>query len=173
VRRLEEVLDDFFRYARKHHLDLKLQNVNDILDEMLDFVTPEVTRSGVRITRGLAPDLTSCPVDAGRLKQAFLNIVINAKQATPQGGELIVRTRNVRRGIEIEFIDTGTGISDQDLPHIWDVYYSTKPTGTGLGLPTARKIVEEHGGTIRVDTQVGKGTCFTILLPAQESKDGV
>jgi signal transduction histidine kinase len=173
VKRLEEVLDDFFRYARKHHLDLKLQNVNDVLDEMLDFVTPEVTRSGIRITRGLSGDLSLCQVDAGRLKQAFLNVLINAKQATPEGGEIIVRTRNVQGGVEIDFIDTGTGISDKDLPHIWDVYYSTKPTGTGLGLPTARKIVEEHGGAVRVNTQVGKGTCFTIFLPVEESNDGV
>jgi signal transduction histidine kinase len=112
-------------------------------------------------------------VDAGRLKQAFLNLLINARQATSEGGEIIVRTRNVPGGIEIDFIDTGTGISDKDLPHIWDVYYSTKPTGTGLGLPTARKIVEEHGGSIRMDTQVGKGTCFTVFLPVQGTSDGV
>ncbi|HUW55086.1 MAG TPA: ATP-binding protein [Planctomycetota bacterium] len=169
VRRLEEVLEDFLRYARRHQLELEAQNVNDILAEILDFVTPEASRTGVRVSRGLTPDLQSCRVDAGQLKQAFLNIVINAKQAMPDGGELIVHTKNVPKGIEIEFIDTGTGISDDDLPRIWDVYYSSKKTGTGLGLPTARRIIEEHGGTIRVDTEVGKGTCFTVFLPTQES----
>jgi signal transduction histidine kinase len=173
VRRLEEVLEDFFRYARKHRLEVKLQSVNDVLEETVDFVTPEATRGGIRMTQGLAPDLAPSRVDAGRLKQAFLNILINARQATSEGGEIIVRTRNVPGGIEIDFIDTGTGISDKDLPHIWDVYYSTKPTGTGLGLPTARKIVEEHGGSIRMDTQVGKGTCFTVFLPVQGTSDGV
>lgn len=170
VRRLEEVLEDFLRYARRHQLELKSENVNDILDEILDFITPEASQVGVGITRGLAADLRRCLVDAGRLKQAFLNVLINAKQAMPDGGELIVTTKNVPRGIEIEFIDTGTGISDEDLPRIWDVYYSSKQGGTGLGLPTARRIVEEHEGTVRVDTQLGKGTRFTVFLPAQESK---
>jgi len=171
VRRLEEVLEDFLRYARGHQLQLRPANVNDVLDEIMDFVTPEVSQSDIRITRGLTSDLRRCLIDADRLKQAFLNIVINAKQAMPNGGELIVRSRNVPDGIEIEFIDTGTGISDEDLPHIWDVYYSSKRTGTGLGLPTARRIVEEHKGTIRVHTEVGKGSCFTVFLPAEESKD--
>ena len=170
VRRLEEVLDDFLRYARPHTPQLKLQSVNQILDELLDFVTPEASQGGVRVNRGFAAELKSCRVDAGRLKQAFLNIIINAQQAMSDGGELIVRTRNVPDGVEIEFIDTGTGISDKDLPHIWDVYYSSKQRGTGLGLPTARRIIEEHEGTIRAHTEVGKGTCFTVFLPAQETK---
>ena len=170
VRRLEDVLEDFLRYARSHPLHPMLQNVNQILDELLDFVTPEASQGGVRVSRVFAADLMPCHVDAGHLKQAFLNIVINAKQAMPDGGELIVRTRNVPGGVEVEFIDTGTGISDEHLPHIWDVYYSSKQTGTGLGLPTARRIIEEHGGTIRVHTEVGKGTCFTVFLPTGESK---
>lgn len=171
VRRLEEVLEDFLRYARRHQLELRKQNVNDILSEILDFVTPEASQGGIRIRRGLDPQLKSTMVDAGRLKQAFLNIVINARQAMPDGGELIVHTKNVPTGVQVEFIDTGTGISDEDLPRIWDVYYSSKQTGTGLGLPTARRIIEEHEGTIRVDTEVGKGTCFTVFLPTKESKN--
>ncbi len=168
VRRLEEVLDDFLRYARPHELDLQPVDLNALLDEMLDFVTPEATQSGVRISRGFAPDLGTLRVDAARLKQAFLNIVINAKQAMRTGGELMVRTRRVRRGIEIDFIDTGTGIAPDDLPRIWDVYFSTKEKGTGLGLPTARRIVEEHGGSIGVHSEPGKGTCFTVFLPVSE-----
>ena len=168
VRRLEEVLDDFLRYARRHELDLKEEDLNEVLGEMLDFMAPEATQTGVRISRGFAPDLRKCRVDAGRLKQGLLNILINAKQAMPRGGELIVRTRNVRGGIEIDFTDTGTGIKPLDLPRIWDVYFSTKERGTGLGLPTARRIVEEHDGRISVHTELGKGTCFTVFLPVKE-----
>jgi two-component system, NtrC family, sensor histidine kinase HydH len=170
VRRLEEVLEDFLRYARPHALDLKPVDLGALLDEMLDFVTPEATQSGVRISRAFAPGLGTVRVDSSRLKQAFLNIVINAKQAMPKGGELMVRTRGASRpaGIEIDFIDTGVGIAPGDLARIWDVYYSTKEKGTGLGLPTARRIVEEHGGTIRVHSEVGKGTCFTLFLPVGE-----
>ena len=167
VRRLEEVLEDFLRYARRHQLELKKRNVNEILREILDFVTPEASQGDVRISRGLEPELDSCMIDAGRLKQAFLNIVINARQAMPDGGELIVHTKTVPNGVQIEFIDTGTGISEEDLPRVWDVYFSSKQTGTGLGLPTARRIIQEHGGSIRLDTEVGKGTCFTVFLPTK------
>lgn len=170
VRRLEEVLEDFLRYARPHELKLEPLDVNRLLDEMLDFVTPEATQTGVRISRGFTPGLHPVRIDAARLKQAFLNIVINAKQAMPSGGELMVRTRAVSRpaGIEIDFIDTGSGISPDHLPRIWDVYFSTKERGTGLGLPTARRIIEEHGGSVRVHSEVGKGTSFTVFLPAGE-----
>ena len=166
VRRLEEVLEDFLRYARPHELKLVPADVNRLLDEMLDFVSPEATQSGVRISRGFAPGLPPVRIDAAVLKQAFLNIVINAKQAMPTGGELMVRTRPARKGIEIDFIDTGVGIPAENLPRIWDVYFSTKQKGTGLGLPTARRIIEEHGGTVRVHSEVGKGTCFTVFLPS-------
>ena len=166
VKRLEEVLEDFLRYARRHQLELKPENVNEVLDEILDFVGPEAEQGHIRVSRGFAAEINACAIDAARLKQAFLNLVINAKQAMPGGGELIVRTKNVDEGVEIEFIDTGVGIADDELAKIWDVYYSSKKTGTGLGLPTARRIIEEHGGSIRVHTEVGKGTCFTVRLPA-------
>jgi signal transduction histidine kinase len=171
VRRLEEVLEDFLRYARPHELKLESADVNRLLDEMLDFVTPEATQSGVRISRAFAGDLGAVRVDSAQLKQAFLNIVINAKQAMPSGGELMVRTRRVSRpaGIEVDFTDTGVGIPPEDLLRIWDVYFSTKEKGTGLGLPPARRIVEEHGGSIRVHSEVGKGTCFTVFLPVASS----
>jgi signal transduction histidine kinase len=168
VRRLEEVLEDFLRYARPGALDLKPQDMGVMLNEMLDFLSPEATKTGVRISRGFAPDLRTVLADAGRLKQALLNIIINAKQAMAGGGELMVRARNVHHGVEIDFIDTGIGIEPENLARIWDVYFSTKDKGTGLGLPTARRIVEEHGGSIRVHSEVGKGTCFTVFLPAKE-----
>jgi signal transduction histidine kinase len=172
VKRLEEVLEDFLRYARRHQLELKPEDLNAVLAETLDFVTPEAEQGGVRISRGFAADLAPVAIDAGRLKQAFLNIIINARQAMPEGGELIVQTRNVPGGVEVSFIDTGTGIGPEDLDRIWDVYYSSKKTGTGLGLPTARRIVEEHEGRIRVETQMGKGSCFTVFLPAEQYPTG-
>ena len=168
VRRLEEVLEDFLRYARPHQLELELQNVNDVIREIIDFITPEATRAGIRMSAGLADDLKPTMLDAGRLKQAFLNIIINAKQAMPDGGEIIIRSANVDGGVRIGFIDTGVGISRDDLDRIWDIYYSSKKTGTGLGLPTARRIVEEHGGSVTVHSDVGKGTCFTVFLPEKE-----
>src|SRR5206468_3812143 len=100
--------------------------------------------------------------------QALINLVMNAIQAMPQGGELIVKTSKWREYAQVEVIDTGTGMTPEVAARCFDVYYSTKKTGTGLGLPTARRIVHEHDGTLTVTSEAGKGSCFTIRLPLGE-----
>jgi signal transduction histidine kinase len=104
-------------------------------------------------------------LDADAMKQAVLNILVNAQQAMPDGGEMIVRTTLNVSGAVIEVVDTGCGIPSENNDKVFRPYFSTKRGGTGLGLPTARRIVEEHGGRIAFDSEVGKGTCFRILLP--------
>jgi signal transduction histidine kinase len=99
------------------------------------------------------------------LKQVVLNLFINAQQAMTGGGELIIRTDKQEQCAVITVSDTGCGIQQDMLPHIFDAYYSSRPQGTGLGLPTAKKIVEAHNGKINVDSEQGKGTSFTIKLP--------
>jgi signal transduction histidine kinase len=114
------------------------------------------------------------------LKQVILNLFINAQQAMSDGGELIIRTarqkgtppakegeREPREDAQIQISDTGSGIAPNKLSRIFDAYYSSRPQGSGLGLPTAKKIVEAHKGTITVDSEPGKGTSFTIKLPLQ------
>ena len=171
VKRLQEVLDDFLRFARGYDLQLIDESVNDLIDEVLDFVGPEAQQNNVNIVRGFAEDAPSCRLDRNLVKQAFLNIIINAQQAMPDGGDLMVRTTVEDDGIRIDFIDTGPGIGSENLSRIWDVYFSTKKGGTGLGLPTARRIVEEHNGTIEVHTESGQGTCFTVRLPLRGPTD--
>ncbi|MHC4062814.1 MAG: sensor histidine kinase [Planctomycetota bacterium] len=99
------------------------------------------------------------------LKQVVLNLFINAQQAMSGGGELMVRTGRQNDDAIIQISDTGSGIAPERLPNIFDAYFSTRPHGSGLGLPTAKKIVEAHNGTITVDSELGKGTSFTIRLP--------
>ena len=107
-------------------------------------------------------------------KQALLNLLINAQQAMVGGGELILRTSKVPdgRGIFIDVIDTGPGIPPEQIDKIFQAYYSTKKGGTGLGLPISRKIVEAHGGTLSVSSEVGKGSDFRIELPLQDNVNG-
>ena len=101
------------------------------------------------------------------LKQVILNLFINAQQAMSDGGELIIRTGRQKKDAIIQISDTGSGIAPDKLPGIFDAFYSSRSQGTGLGLPTAKRIVEAHNGTITVDSEPGKGTLFTIRLPLQ------
>ena len=168
VKRLQEVLDDFLRFAHGYQLHLAEESVNDVVDEVLDFIGPEARQKCINIIRGADPAIKPCQLDRNLIKQAFLNILINAEQAMPEGGDLMVRTVAERDVVRIEFTDTGTGIRPEALPRIWDVYFSTKKGGTGLGLPTARRIVEEHHGAIDVHSELGKGSSFTIRLPLRQ-----
>jgi len=168
VKRLQEVLDDFLRFAHGYQLHLAEEWVNGLVDEVLDFVSPETQQKKINIIKGFEQDLRSCELDRNLIKQAFLNIIINAQQAMPEGGDLMVRTAGEDEHVRVEFTDTGTGISPENLSRVWDVYFSTKKGGTGLGLPTARRIIEEHSGTIQVHSELDKGTVFTVRLPVKQ-----
>jgi signal transduction histidine kinase len=114
----------------------------------------------------LDPDLPSVVLDREMFQAALLNLVINAQQAMPEGGQLVVRTRSVANSVALDLIDNGCGMDEETQAKIFQTFYSTKPQGSGLGLPTARKIIEGHGGRILVQSEIGRGTQFTILLPA-------
>jgi len=104
-------------------------------------------------------------VDEVQIKQAFLNLLVNARQAMPDGGELVVQAQRIGTKVEVRVTDTGTGMSEEKLARCFDEYWSDKKGGTGLGLSTAKRIIEEHGGTIGVVSEVGRGTSFSVLLP--------
>ncbi|MHC4355138.1 MAG: ATP-binding protein, partial [Planctomycetota bacterium] len=108
-----------------------------------------------------------CRLDADMLKQVILNLFINAQQAMSSGGELMIRTDRREDDAVIEISDTGSGIPADKLSHVFDAYYSSRPQGSGLGLPTAKKIVEAHNGSITVNSEPGKGTSFAIRLPTR------
>jgi signal transduction histidine kinase len=109
-----------------------------------------------------------CRVDKTMLKQVVLNLFLNAQQAMTAGGELIVRTARRKGEAVIEISDTGSGIEPDKIDRIFDAFYSSKAWGSGLGLPTAKKIIEQHIGRIAVNSEVGKGTSFTITLPLRK-----
>lgn len=167
--RLEEILGDFLRFAAGHKLDRRPTDVSRVVGEVLDFVTPEATQKKVRVLRSFG-EIPKVQLDTNLFKQALINLVMNAIQAMPGGGELIVKTSKWREYAQVEVIDTGTGMTAEVAAKCFDVYYSTKKTGTGLGLPTARRIVHEHDGTLTVTSEVGKGSCFTIRLPLEQSE---
>ncbi len=165
VQRLEEILNDFLRFARGQKLELKDCDMNEVLDEVVDFVTPEIKQKKILILKSYDASLPHCRIDSNLIKQAILNVIINAEQAMGNGGELMIRTSINKKYIQLDITDTGTGIPKEIMDKIFQVYFSTKKTGTGLGLPTAKRIIEEHKGIISVQSEEGKGTNFSIKLP--------
>ncbi|UCG46813.1 MAG: hypothetical protein JSU94_15080 [Phycisphaerales bacterium] len=165
--RLEHILDGFLRYVDRTELRPVSIDLNEILSDMVDFYAPQAHTHAITMRVALHAGPLLCKLDAAMLKQAILNLFINAQQAMSQGGELMIRTDRQKDDAVIRISDTGSGIPPDRLPHIFDGRFSSRPHGTALGLPTAKKIVEAHNGTISVDSEVGKGTSFTITLPLQ------
>jgi signal transduction histidine kinase len=165
VERLEHILEDFLHYARGGVVNRRPEDLARIVRELLEFVEPEDERSGIRHHVDLPIGLPLVMVDEARIKQAILNLLVNARQAMPEGGELLVRLRRIRSQVELSITDTGVGMAPEKLARCFEEYWSDKPGGTGLGLSTARRIIEEHGGSITALSEEGRGSSFSALLP--------
>lgn len=163
--RLQDLLDDFLNFAKVRRLKLEPSNLNDQVRQMLHFFQPKAKESKIEVIDFLASDLPSVLLDREAFHGALLNLVLNAQQAMADGGQLVLRTSVTGDGVALDLIDTGCGMDDKTQSQIFDAFFSTKRGGTGLGLPTARKIIEAHGGQIRVQSALGRGTQFTIRLP--------
>ena len=164
--RLQDILEDFLLYARLDRLEVKEANLNDLLGSVADFVTPEARAQGVDIGFRPSPDLPALFVDARRLQQAILNLVINARHAFDgQGGQIEIITRLTPMHVVLEVVDDGPGMDTQTLAKCMEVYFSRKARGSGLGLPTVRRIAEAHGGVFELESKEGVGTQARILLP--------
>lgn len=163
--RLENLLNDFLRFARVRHLDLSPGDLNEHVDRVLHLYQAQADDSGVEIVRYLDPELPTILLDEQSLQAALVNLVKNAFEAMPGGGQLVARTRLTRNGVALDLIDTGCGMDDRTALQMFEAFYSTKPAGSGLGLPTARKIIEAHGGRIHVQSELGRGTQFTLEFP--------
>lgn len=164
--RLRDILDDFLKYAGKLEVDKKPTELNEVLEELVDFFMPQAQLQ--RIQLRLKPSTDGpivAPVDVKLIKQAILNLMINATQAMPNGGELMLSVAKADDRAVIDVIDTGVGIPPESVDKIFNAYYSTKKGGTGLGLAMAQRIIREHNGTLSVKSDVGKGTDFTVRLP--------
>lgn len=173
--RLREILEDFLRFAGRMKLDLNPENVNDLIAELTDFFKPQANMAHVQLRTQLDATPSLAALDSGLFKQAILNLLINATTAMnqarannkPHGGatELLLRTKNDGDHILITITDTGPGIAKNTLKEIFKPYFSTTRGGTGLGLPTTRRIIEEHKGTITCHSDEGRGTSFVLRMP--------
>jgi two-component system, NtrC family, sensor histidine kinase HydH len=165
--RLVDVAHDFLRFARIKDIELVATDLGKIVEEMVDFFGPTSRSANIDIKTFISADLPMVLLDRELFKQALLNLMLNAEQAMPHGGELTIqaaRENTSPPSVCLTMIDTGKGISPEVLPRVFEPFFSTKQGGNGLGLPTTKRIIETHGGSISVRSEVGRGTQFSIYL---------
>ncbi len=164
--RLVDVSNDFLRFARVQDLEAKPTDLAEVVEEVVDFFNPTARAANIEIKTFLPSDLPAAILDADLFKQALLNLLLNAQQAMPDGGEITLQAGAEGDGVTLSVIDTGKGMTPEVAAKVFRPFFSTRPGGTGLGLATTRKIVEAHGGAIEVQSEVGRGSKFTLRLPA-------
>lgn len=175
IARIITRMRDFYRPSRA---ELLSTDVNNLLNETIELVRTHLRHSLVTLNLELSDDLPPIIAHADQLRQVFLNIILNACDAMPEGGCLTVGTRCRRdsqgndQAVEVSIADNGVGISDEHLEHLFEPFYTTKPQGTGLGLAISAHIVTQHAGRISVESSVGKGSLFTIVLPLNGAEHG-
>jgi two-component system sensor histidine kinase HydH len=167
VERLNRVIGQLLEFARPISIKKKPASLGALVQDSMKMIEGDAHRKGINVHVKSIPDMEEVSIDADRMKQVFLNVYLNALEAMESGGTLSVELHrdDTANKIEIAISDTGTGIKEEDLPHIFDPYFTTKSSGTGLGLAIVHKIIESHGGTVRVQSQHDTGTTVTIILP--------
>ncbi len=172
VARLEELLTDLLDMANPRPIALKLESLNEIADHALLLAEADLRAVGAVVERDFAPDLPLALLDRSRLLQALLNIIRNGAQAMPDGGAIRVSTRQLdAEWLEIQVKDSGVGISAKALKDVFNPFFSTKVSGSGLGLPVTKRIINDHGGRIDVQSKEGVGTTFSFVLPVHPPGD--
>jgi signal transduction histidine kinase len=165
VNTLDAITEEYLAFARFPKPNFEEESVNQLVQELADFVRPVWSRQGLAVRVEIDPDVPMLEIDRGLMRQAILNLVKNGLEALSSGGELTIASHFAGDATEIAVSDTGSGIPDAVGARLFEQFFTTKPQGTGLGLSIARQIVEEHGGEIRWANRPGRGATFTIRLP--------
>ena len=173
VDRISSLVTELLEFARPSDPKLELENINTILDGMLLLASTETKKKQINIIKNFASDLPPVQIDREQIKQVFLNVLLNAIEATSENGKITVKTRTFTKPggepyAQIEFTDTGCGIPEEYLEDIFNPFFTTKSTGSGLGLSISNQIIQEHRGYIDVESQMGKGASFFINLPVNQ-----
>ena len=170
-KRCSKIVWALLHYSRPSQYKGTPVDVNSIIIEVLTLVRYQISLKKVEIVENLSPSLSKTTIDPDELKEVFLNMVINAKYAMPDGGRLTIKTSNMDNGkfILIEFTDTGHGILPEQIDKIFDPFFTTRRPGSlGLGLSICQRIVTNHKGSIAVESKPGEGSTFRIRLPADQ-----
>jgi two-component system NtrC family sensor kinase len=165
-KRCKKIVQDLLSYARTPKPELAFLNLNALLDEIVDFAANHTDLHHVRIRKNFAEELPAVEVDGDQLRQVAINLLLNAGAAVTRGGVIEVTTcLEGEDQVSMAFWDNGSGIAEEDLERIFEPFFTTRARGTGLGLAITKQIIDQHGGQIRIESEVGVGTTVTVLLP--------
>ena len=164
---MNRTISELLSFARPASLDLQHVDLHELLSETLQLVSADTSSEHIRTILHCADDLPTVMADRDRLSQVFINILLNSVQAMEQGGtlEIIARKSGSGRQVELQFRDSGKGMNPEHLSQVFFPYFTTKSGGTGIGLAISQKIIVDHGGTIRVESEPGRGTTVIVELP--------
>ncbi len=169
--RLNSIITDFLNYARPRNPELAPCRIEEVLEKNLTYLAPQIKQQGCQVFQFYESNLPVIMADADMLYQVFLNILINAMQAMQAGGKIIIKTRSASDAVVVVMEDEGSGIPDDLLEKVWDPFFTTKETGTGLGLGVVKKIIDMHAGEIQIRNRTAGGTQVMIRLPLQPGGD--
>lgn len=170
INRLDSIVTQFLRAIRPSRPQLQPENVNAIVEEAVRFFSAEIEARDIVVETELRSNLPLLQLDRDQMKQAFYNIIKNSFEAMRRRGILRIRTDMDEMHVRVSFIDNGGGMSAETIGHVFEPYYTTKESGTGLGLLIVRRIVREHGGELAIESTEGKGLTLTIRLPFKEQR---
>ena len=162
---LDAFVTEFLRFARPPRLSMEKVAVRSLLADLTTFIGPECTRKGVSLSLSVEGGPETVLADGFQLKHAVLNLVLNALQATPDTGTIVIGVKGAPDGLAIEVRDSGEGMTGEVQSRAFDAFFTTREGGTGLGLPITHRIVEAHGGTVALSSREGEGTVATVWLP--------
>jgi PAS domain S-box-containing protein len=167
INHLSRTVDQIVNFARPLSLERREVDLNRVVTDLLQLLEPQLASAHVEPRAELSTEPMSGRLDESSLRSALTNLIINAVQAMNGGGRLSVRTLRDRAGLRVEIADTGTGMTREQVGKIFEAFYTTKAKGLGLGMPYAKKVIEEHGGEIGVESRPGEGTLVTVRLPTE------
>ena len=176
VQRLQGILEEFLGFVRIPELERRSTNLQALIEELVEFTQPEMDEAGISLRTFVDNDLPDVDVDAGQIRAVLVNLVRNAREAMPEGGQIMIALRRENDAAVVQVTDSGEGMPADVREQAFLPYFSTKKSGTGLGLPTARRILEQHGGSIELASDEGKGTQFTLrvpLVPISDPRAGI
>jgi signal transduction histidine kinase len=168
VRKIERIISEILEFSKPKPAHLVETSVNDVVQSVHEFIRVQLRKHGVQVHLELEDSPPPVLMDPAQVSQVLINLVINAMQAMPEGGDLTITTRHDpnNKRVELFVIDTGVGIPPENIDKIFDPFFTNKPEGTGLGLSIARQLLEKNQATIQVESTVGKGTTFCLRFKA-------
>ena len=170
INRLDSIVTQFLRAIRPTRPQMEPENINSVVEEAVRFFASEIKDRDIVVEQELRSDLPLLQLDRNQMKQAFYNVIKNSLEAIKRRGILRIRTDMNESHVLVSFTDTGGGMSAENLSHVFEPYFTSKPSGTGLGLLIVRRIVREHGGELAIESSEGKGLTLTIRLPHTDQR---